>query len=183
MKKGKGSLAKKIGLGLLSVLTWPFRAVFGIIMSSLRNIAVTTQEIMQHFIGAVIVLLLLMFLTYNPWGGSYVHWVTDGVNSLGDVSLSKMWIGAVLAGLWFIALWWSLSPLGIVGTLVVVGIVGGGFGVAISQGYIATNEASAVVVVAQTTIVIALAIGATIAMARRKATSQVSTDNLDIDDE
>ncbi len=176
----KGSLAKKIGLGILSALTWPFRAVFNTVFTAIKNIAMTTQEILQHLIGAVIVLSLLMFLTYNPWGGSYTHWIIgDGTQSIGSMSLLQIWIGFLIVVLWGAALWWSLSPLGVIGTLIIVALVGSGFAVAVSSGYINVRESSTIVFLTQVTIVLALAIGATAAMARKKATAQVSVDNVD----
>jgi len=81
--------------------------------------------------------LLLVFLTYNPEGYSYYHWVTQDMQT--NMAL-KGFSGVVLLIGWAIYIRATFHALGAIGIILAVSFFGTLVWVIIEQGWIATDN-------------------------------------------
>ncbi len=131
-------------------------------------------QILIRFIGALLVILL----TYNPTGHSYIHWLTDALNGSG-IQAQHAFVGVVLLIGWTIMIRATFRSLGIIGLLLVSALIGTFVWLLDSQGLFEKQSDSIIVWLALISLSALFAIGTTWSHVRRKITGQVDVDEVD----
>lgn len=133
------------------------------------------------FVSRFAMALILIFLTYNTFGYSYVDWAfrTTFEGMASPIGAGKILTGITLAVLYMILLWstWrAKGPLGIGIMLVVLGTIVY-FGWAL--GLIDFSNATVTTYVVEAVAAIALAVGSTWSIFWRRFTGQVAVEDPD----
>lgn len=120
--------------------------------------------------------LILVFLTYNPSGTSYFHWVTE---NLSDWNAVKVFAGVVLAIGWVIYLRATMNSLGGVGLVLAAAFFGALVWLIISWGWLPTDSAKVVASLILVIISCILGVGISWSHIRRRLTGQYDTDEIE----
>lgn len=136
--------------------------------------SITLQGFLLRFLFA----LLLVMLTYNPGGYSYIHWVSESVDKftplLGVAGMSLM-IG------WVIYLRATLRSLGLIGLVLAVLFFAMILWLLIDMGWLGMDNVTSLSWVILVLISAVLAVGITWSHVRRKLTGQVDADDVDVE--
>lgn len=118
--------------------------------------------------------ILLVFLTFNPSGYSWVHWLS------GDTAaVYKAIAGIILLIGWVIylrATWYSLGP---VGTVIAAAFFGVFIWLFVEWGLLSLDNSSAILWVVELVLSGVLAVGMSWAHIRRRLSGQYTTDETD----
>lgn len=120
--------------------------------------------------------LALVFLTFNPTGHSYYHWLTQ---NLRPVQPQIVLAGLVLLGGWLLFVRSTLSSMGTVGVVLLIGIFASIVWWMVSLGWLSPENRSAMAWVVLTCLGVALGIGMSWAHLRAKWSGQASVDRVD----
>ncbi len=128
--------------------------------------------------------LALVYVTYNPWGVSYVHWILGVWQPAHESSwLSspalKFVVGIVLAIAWVVYATAARRSLGGVGILLVVALCAGVIWLLVEQGVVNASSIPALTHVALAVVAVVMAIGMSWSHVRRRISGQVDTDEVD----
>lgn len=131
---------------------------------------------LQGFLMRFLFALLLVMLTYNPSGYSYIHWVQD--------SLTKFTPLLGLAGMslvigWVIFLRASLRSLGLIGLTLAILFFSTILWLLIDWGWLGLNNVTAMSWVILVLLSAVLAVGISWSHIRRKWTGQIDSDDVD----
>lgn len=74
----------------------------------------------RNYLIRLIAALILVWVTYNPHGVSYVDWVAPVLRGVADFEVSMAFVGVVLLIAWVIFLRATLRSLGLFGTLLAI---------------------------------------------------------------
>ena len=118
----------------------------------------------------------LVFLTFNPSGHSYYHWMTEDFPSLTPVEAIA---GLVLLGMWIFFVNSTMRALGKVGVLILMGVFGAVVWFMVAQGWLALDSGSKIAWVMLTILGLVLGFGMSWAHIRRRASGQASVDRVD----
>ncbi len=122
--------------------------------------------------------LLLVLITYNPSGKSYVHWVWDafGGEGLGAV---HFFTGAVLLAGWAIFLYATSRSLGTVGSVLGAIVIGTTVWLLADIGLVRADSTAAIVWLALISLATLLAIGLSWSHIWRRISGQLEVDDDD----
>ena len=118
---------------------------------------------------------VLVFLTFNPSGTSYFHWVQA---SLGQIAPEKAFAGVVLGIGWLAylrATWTSLGPIGLIMTIAFFGTL---LWLIIDRGIIPVENRNTVIWLVEIILTLVLAVGMSWSSIRRQMSGQYDTDNI-----
>ena len=129
--------------------------------------------------------LLLVYVTYNPWGTSYVHWIVGSWEPAHESSwfsspALKFVVGVVLAIAWVVYANATRRSLGGVGILLVVALCAGVIWLLVEQEVVNTSTIPTLTHVALIVLAIVMSVGMSWSHVRRRMTGQVDTDEVDI---
>ncbi|MEH6651690.1 MAG: DUF6524 family protein [Motiliproteus sp.] len=126
------------------------------------------------FMLRLVFALLLVFLTYNPSGMSWVHWLNEDA-----AMVYKVGAGVVLLIGWIIYLRATWNSLGAIGTVLAVAFFGVMVWLLIEWQLLSLDEPSAMLWVVQVVLSAVLAVGMSWSHIRRKLSGQYTTDDVE----
>jgi len=120
----------------------------------------------------------LVFLTYNPSGYSFYHWLRRSIeaDSLGPLHLLA---AVVLLIGWTIFVRATTRSLGAIGLILGSAFLGALVWVLIDFGLLAANSMTAISWIVEASLAVLLAIGMSWSYIRRRLSGQLDTDELD----
>jgi O-antigen ligase len=136
------------------------------------------------FIARFAFALGLVYVTYNPWGISYVHWVLGVWQPAHESSwLSspalKFVVGVLLTIAWVVFGTAARRSLGGVGIFLVVALCAGVIWLLVEQDVVSTSSVPALTQVALIVLAVVMAVGMSWSHLRRRLTGQVDTDEVE----
>ena len=132
----------------------------------------------QGFLWRLGFALVLVFVTYNPSGYSYVHWLKDDISHFSPV-LGIAGISLIIG--WVIYLRATLRSLGLVGLILAVLFFAMIVWLFIDWGWIGLKNVSAMSWIILILISLVLAVGISWSHIRRRVSGQVDSDDVDDD--
>ncbi len=115
---------------------------------------------------------LLVFLSYNPTGYSYVHWFSFApLPALGGIVLVIGWAIYVRA---------TLRSIGVVGLGLLSALLACIIWLSVDLGWLSLKNVSVFIWVIELCIVVMLAVGMSWSHVRRRISGQVDTDDVDV---
>lgn len=120
--------------------------------------------------------LFLVFLSYNPSGYSYFHWVR---NTLPDYTPLMIFAGVVLLILWVIFLRATLRSLGLIGLTLTFAFFGTLVWLLVDWKLVPVDNVEAVSYIVLAVLSAVLAIGMSWSHIRRRITGQVDVDDVE----
>jgi hypothetical protein len=120
--------------------------------------------------------LTLVFVTFNPSGHSYYHWVADG--SPGIQPLEAI-AGVLLLGLWIFFVRSTLMSLGALGLALLIALFATIVWWVVSQGWLDPANQRAMSWVVLALLGLTLGVGMSWAHIRRRLSGQASVDRVD----
>ena len=136
--------------------------------------ASTTQFSFVSFIFRYLIAIILVFVTYNPSGYSWVHWLNS------DTALVyKAATGIVLLIGWIMYLRATWNSLGAIGSLLAAALFGVMIWLMIEWGLLALDNTSILLWVGEFVLSGVLAVGMSWSHIRRKVSGQYDTDEIE----
>jgi len=120
--------------------------------------------------------LALVFLTFNPSGHSYFHWLTA---NLSPVQPLVVVVGLVLVGAWLFFVRATFTSMGTVGIVLLLALFAAVVWWMVSLGWLSPANRSAMAWVVLTCLGLLLGIGMSWAHIRARITGQSSVDRVD----
>ena len=133
---------------------------------------ITLQGFLLRFVFA----LLLVLLTYNPSGYSYLHWLKNSMSSI-DPLLVIVGISLIIG--WVIYIRATLRSLGLIGLILAVLFFAAILWLFIDWGWLGLSNVAAMSWVILILISAVLAVGISWSHIRRKLSGQVDSDDVD----
>ena len=128
-----------------------------------------------RFLGAI----ALVFLTYNPSGYSYFHWVQDSLGPNGaGFAAEYAFVGVVIIIGWAILVRSTLQSLGALGLILAAAFIGTFVWLMTSYGIVEVESSTAIAWAALISLAALLAIGMSWSHIRRRLTGQVDVDEI-----
>ena len=124
----------------------------------------------------VVAALVLVFLTYNPTGHSYYHWV---LMDPAGFSALKALAGALLLAAWVFYLRAAISSLGWLGVILLLLILGALVWLLVEQKILDPSQPGVPSWIALVLLALVLGIGMSWSLVRRRLTGQVDVDAID----
>lgn len=120
--------------------------------------------------------LLLVLLTFNPSGYSYVHMVADGFPSITPVEAV---LGILLLIGWIVFLGATLKSIGLIGMVLAFALCAALIWMIVSWGWVRLEDTGALTWIALVVLALILAIGMAWAHLYRRWTGQATVDEVD----
>jgi hypothetical protein len=120
--------------------------------------------------------LLLVYLTFNPSGNSYFHWLADGFPS---ITPAKAIAGLLLLGAWVFFVHSTFNALGGLGVGLLVALFGCIVWWMVSRGWLSIADRASMAWVVLGIVGIVLGIGMSWSIIRQKISGQASVDRVD----
>jgi hypothetical protein len=120
--------------------------------------------------------LVLVYLTFNPSGHSYFHWLADGFPSITPM---KAIAGILLLGAWLFFVHSTFNALGGLGVGLLVALFACIVWFIVKQGWLSLGDRAAMAWVVLGIIGIVLGIGMSWSLVRQKVSGQASVDRVD----
>lgn len=120
--------------------------------------------------------LALVYLTFNPSGNSYFHWLADGFPS---ITPGKAIAGLLLLGAWLFFVHQAFNALGGLGVALLVALFACVAWWLVSRGWLSLSDRAAMSWVVLGIIGIVLGIGMSWSLFRQKVSGQASVDRVD----
>ncbi|MGV6852200.1 MAG: DUF6524 family protein [bacterium] len=118
--------------------------------------------------------LLLVFITYNPEGYSYYHWVSTDFSTFNAV---KAFAGVILLVAWAIYIRATAHSLGMIGLILAALFFGTLIWVMIDFGLVSVGSLRSMSYVVEVMLVCVMAIGLSWSHIRRRMTGQIDVDD------
>lgn len=120
--------------------------------------------------------LLLVFLTFNPSGRSYYHWLGQHLSPIDPLVVVA---GILLLGAWLFFVRATFTSMGVVGVVLLLALFAAIVWWMVSQGWLAVDNRSAMGWVVLTCLGLLLGIGMSWAHIRARISGQASVDRVD----
>lgn len=124
----------------------------------------------------VAVSLALVFLTFNPSGHSYFHWLAANLSPLQPLVVVA---GIVLLGAWLFFVRATFSSMGTVGVVLLLALFAAIVWWMVSQGWLSMEDRSSMAWVLLTCLGLLLGVGLSWAHIRARISGQASVDRVD----
>jgi len=134
-------------------------------------------------VGRILVALVLVFLTYNPSGYSYYHWLKETTvdRNFDDMGPWIAMAGIVLLIVWAIFLRATLRSLGIVGLVLAMAFCGILLWLTISIGIVPTDTVKPLTYAVLVLSGGILGVGVSWSHIRRRLTGQLDVDDVEVE--
>jgi hypothetical protein len=129
------------------------------------------------FLFRFLAALALVFVTFNPSGYSYVHWVA---HVFPKITALQAVAGAILLIGWVVFAVATLRSIGRVGVLLIAILFAALVWLMISMGWLSFEHKRAIGWIALLALAVTLAIGVSWSFINRRFTGQVSVDETDV---
>lgn len=136
--------------------------------------ASTSQFTFASFMVRYLIAIILVFVTYNPSGYSWVHWLNSDT-----AMVYKVATGIVLLIGWVMYLRATWNSLGALGTILAAGVFGVMIWMLIEWGLVALDDTSVMLWVVEFVLSGVLAVGMSWSHIRRKVSGQYDTDEIE----
>jgi hypothetical protein len=136
----------------------------------------TTQFTLSSVLARVTFSLALVFLTFNPSGHSYFHWLTQ---HLSPVQPLVVIAGILLLGAWLFFVRATFSSMGMLGVVLLLALFTAIVWWMVTQGWLSVADKSAMAWVVLTCLGLLLGIGMSWAHIRARLSGQASVDRVD----
>jgi hypothetical protein len=120
--------------------------------------------------------LALVFLTFNPSGHSYYHWVKESVPHVQPLIVI---CGILLIGAWLFFVRSTLSSMGAVGVVLLMALFGAIAWWMVSNGWLSLADRATTAWIVLTMLGLVLGIGMSWAHIRQRISGQASVDRVD----
>jgi hypothetical protein len=120
--------------------------------------------------------LALVFLTFNPSGHSYYHWVKESVPHVQPLIAI---LGILLIGAWLFFVRSTLSSMGAVGVVLLMALFGAIVWWMVSNGWLSLADRATTAWIVLTMLGLVLGIGMSWAHIRQRISGQASVDRVD----
>jgi Family of unknown function (DUF6524) len=120
--------------------------------------------------------LALVFVTFNPTGHSYFHWLRDHVS---PIEPQVVVAGIVLVGAWLFFIRATFTSMGTVGVVLLLALFAAIVWWLVSAGWLATTDRSTMAWVVLTCLGLLLGFGMSWAHIRARISGQASVDRVD----
>jgi hypothetical protein len=120
--------------------------------------------------------LALVFLTFNPSGYSYYHWLADGFPSIQPIEAIA---GILLLGLWIFFVRSTLLALGAIGVVLLLGLFAAIVWWVVSRGWLDLGNRTAMAWIVLAALGIVLGVGMSWSLVRQRLSGQASVDRVD----
>jgi drug/metabolite transporter (DMT)-like permease len=120
--------------------------------------------------------LALVFLTFNPSGHSFYHWVKESVPHIQPVIAI---CGILLLGAWLFFVRSTVSSMGAVGVVLLLALFAAIVWWMVSQGWLSLADRSSLAWIVLTMLGLVLGIGMSWAHIRQRISGQASVDRVD----
>lgn len=127
------------------------------------------------FLVRAVLSLVLVLLTFNPSGYSYVHLVADGFPSITPVEAV---LGILLLIGWIIFLGATLKSIGLVGMVLAFGLCAALIWMIVSWGWVSLQNTNALTWIGLVILAVIMAIGMAWAHLYRRWTGQTTVDEV-----
>ena len=127
------------------------------------------------FLIRAVLSLVLVLLTFNPSGYSYVHMVADGFPSITPVEAV---LGILLLIMWIVFLGATLKSIGLVGMVLAFALCAAVIWMIVSWGWVSLENTSALTWIGLVVLALIMAIGMAWAHLYRRWTGQTTVDEL-----
>lgn len=131
---------------------------------------------LTDFLWRWIAALLLVLVTYNPSGNSWVHWAWSAFEGEGLRAL-HYFTGALLLAGWAIFLIATERSLGILGSILGVAVIGTGMWLLVDLGLLHPESSSAIAWLALVALATLLAVGLSWSHIWRRLSGQLEVDD------
>ncbi len=130
------------------------------------------------FLWRVLAALVLVLVTFNPAGYSYVHWVKEAFQADGLAAV-HFFVGVILLVGWTIFIVATARSLGTLGTVLSAALIGTGIWLLTDIGIIHADSANTIIWLVLIALAILLAIGLSWAHIWRRLSGQFEVDDND----
>jgi Family of unknown function (DUF6524) len=120
--------------------------------------------------------LALVFLTFNPSGHSYFHWLAE---SFPAIQPAKAIAGILLVGAWLFFVRSTFNAMGAVGVGLLVGLFASIVWWMINQGWLSIDNPAKMAWVVLTILGVVLGFGMSWSLIRQRISGQTSVDRVD----
>jgi hypothetical protein len=127
------------------------------------------------FLVRAVLSLVLVLLTFNPSGYSYVHMVSEGFPHITPVEAV---LGILLLIGWIVFLGATLKSIGLVGMVLAFGLCAALIWMIVSWGWVSLDNTSALTWIALVVLALIMAIGMAWAHLYRRWTGQTTVDEV-----
>ena len=127
------------------------------------------------FLIRAVLSLVLVLLTFNPSGYSYVHMVADGFPSITPVEAV---LGILLLIMWIVFLGATLKSIGLVGMVLAFALCAAVIWMIVSWGWVSLENTSALTWIGLVVLALIMAIGMAWAHLYRRWTGQTTVDEV-----
>ena len=128
------------------------------------------------FVLRLLAALLLIFLTYNPTGYSWIHWAREDLPGITPL-LALSGIALVIG--WVIYVRATLASLGALGVVLAFGFFGTLIWLVVDMGLVPADSITAVTWLVLVLFALVLAVGISWSHVRRRLSGQVDTDEIE----
>ncbi len=126
--------------------------------------------------------ILIVFATFNPWGASFYHWALGPLfgtgGGLGTLGPLKVLTGLVLIVGWVICIQATKRSLGLRGALLIVAIFAAVIWLLQDQGLLDPSGSRTIATIILVLVTVVLGIGMSWSHLNRRLTGQVDTDQV-----
>ena len=139
---------------------------------------------MAVFATRFLLAALVVWLSYNPTGYSFTHWINDGIRAEGIGSLVDPIKAIAFVALtigWLVLFRATYRSLGLPGMVLVGGAIAAVMWLLFDQGWLDAGNNTVWQWVISLGIIITLTVGTSWSMVRRRLTGQIDTDDVSID--
>lgn len=136
--------------------------------------ASTSRFTFASFLVRYLIAIILVFVTYNPSGYSWVHWLNSDT-----AMVYKVATGIVLLIGWVMYLRATWNSLGALGTILAAGVFGVMIWMLIEWGLLALDDTSVMLWVVEFVLSGVLAVGMSWSHIRRRVSGQYDTDEIE----
>ena len=129
----------------------------------------------------LVLAVLVVFATFNPWGASFYHWAIDPLlhgGGLGSINPFKVLAGLVLVVGWVVCIQATKRSLGLRGTLLIVAIFVAVIWLLDDQGLLDPTGGKTLATLILLMLTLVLGIGMSWSHLNRRLTGQVDTDDV-----
>jgi len=130
----------------------------------------------------LILAVVIVFATFNPWGGSFYHWALVPLfragGGLGTINPLKVLVGLVLIVGWVICIQATKRSLGLRGALLIVAIFAALIWLLDDQGLLNPAGGKTIATLVLVLLTLVLGIGMSWSHLNRRLTGQVDTDQV-----
>jgi uncharacterized membrane protein YozB (DUF420 family) len=132
----------------------------------------------DSFLLRFVFAIIMVFVTYNPEGASYYHWVFE---ALPEFNVFKAFIGVVLLIGWIILIRATIGSLGAIGIVLAAAFFGLAIWLVIDVLGLSADSSRVITYLIQIMLASVLSIGVSWSHVRRQISGQVDTDEVERD--